>query len=124
MKKYTIDVPGIGEFVFHRRSMRDQIRIEADQERLLGGESEGFSDGLRIISEAMATLVVLTDESPEGWSVEKADPLDPDTTQDLIKVWEAFRAEERRFRKETPDDGAGDRAGGVRSPEVPVAPAV
>lgn len=120
MRKYKIDVGGIGEFTFRRRTMRDQIRIEGEQEKLLGGPVGTYSKGLQIISEAMATLDVLAEEVPPGWAVEDADPLDPGTSDRIMNVWEAFREEERGFRKGAPSAGQVDSVAGVRPAPLPV----
>ncbi|MFT8945942.1 MAG: hypothetical protein ABF876_05095 [Acetobacter aceti] len=120
MRTYKVPVAGIGEFTFRRRTMRDQIRIEGEQEKLLGGPATSYSKGLRIVSEAMATLYVLAEETPTGWTVENADPLDPDVSVRILKVWEAFREEERGFRQGAASAGAVDGAAGMRPAAFPV----
>lgn len=95
---HKITVEGIGEFAFRRRTLGDQMRIEGDSDRMLGGP---VSDpGLRGISLALATLGRLTEMAPEGWDIEAVDPLDENAVARILKVHEALRAAEDEFRRQ------------------------
>ncbi|CAH2606338.1 conserved protein of unknown function (plasmid) [Rhodovastum atsumiense] len=95
-RTYPVDVPGVGHFVFRKRLIRDQIRIQAEAVRITGGPTD--DPDLKDISLAMATLIVLIKEAPAGWNVEYLDPLDRDVSAELWKVFGALRVAEDRFR--------------------------
>jgi hypothetical protein len=107
-RTFKVEVPGIGAFTFRQRTMRDQIRIEAEAGRILGGSTENA--GLEAIARTMATLGVLTVESPPGWSVDDMDPFDDGAVESLMKVHGGLRDAERRFR-----DGS-DQGSAAQSP--------
>lgn len=96
---FTVSVPGIGDFVFRRRAIRDQLRIEAEARRILGGPTD--DDTLHGLALQMATLGALTLNTPEGWDLEDLDPLDPTAILQITEVHRALREEEDRFRRPT-----------------------
>jgi len=96
---YPVTVEGVGDFVFRRRTMRDQVRIEAETGRILGGPCE---DGELIqAAAAIATLAVLTASAPDVFDVAEIDPLDRDQVKTLFSVFEGLREAENSFRKGT-----------------------
>ena len=111
-RTYPVEVPNIGHFVFRKRLIRDQIRIEAEALRITGGPTT--DKDLRDISMAMATLLTLTAEKPEDWDVEQLDPLDKDAAAQLWKVFGGLRiAEDKFFGRAAPERAdAGAGAGG------------
>ncbi|WP_431860130.1 hypothetical protein [Azospirillum sp.] len=98
-RTHSVTVDGVGTFVFRRRAMRDQIRIEADAVRILGGPIE--DDGLRSWALAMATLAALTVSAPDGWDLDTIDPLDEGATAKVLMVYGRLRETEEKFRKGT-----------------------
>ena len=54
---FSVPVPGIGDFMFRRRSFRDGIKIQAEYEALTGGLDEP-SDNLHLIASAWSAAVV------------------------------------------------------------------
>lgn len=93
---YPVSVEGIGDFVFRRRMIRDQIRIQAEASRITGGPTD--DPDLKDISLALATLIVLTVEHPPKWTAEELDPLDKEISAQLWRVFGALRVAEDRFR--------------------------
>lgn len=111
-KTHTETIDTIGTFTWRiPRTMRDEIRIGAEVSRLTEG-IDAPSQWLAAVSEMVATLKVLTAESPADWNVDAMDPLDPVTYQQLSEVFGALRAAEERFRKER---RKGSQAGGQRN---------
>ena len=96
---FTVDVEGIGTFVFARRQQRDVYRIRGEYNKLTGGNYDddgGFNDFPAL---AHATLAVLTVESPDGFSLDKLDPLTDDSCDEkILKVFAALREKELSFR--------------------------
>lgn len=96
-RTYTRPVPGIGDFIFRRRVLRDQIRIEAEAIRMLNGPTT--DPNLHNIALAVGTLSVLTVNAPEGWDLEALDPLIPSSVSQLWQVYGVLRAAEDEFLK-------------------------
>jgi hypothetical protein len=96
-RSFTAAVAGIGDFVFRQRTIRDQLRIEAEGRRILGGPT---SDGaLEAWAYQLASLTVLTETAPEGWDLDGLDPLDPLDIDKIARVHAALKLEEGRFRR-------------------------
>ncbi|MCE2580788.1 hypothetical protein LDL36_20515 [Komagataeibacter sp. FNDCR1] len=123
-KTLSVPVEGIGDFVFRHRTMRDDIRIQAEIGRLLGGDAGEVGEVAVVRAESFATISILLQEGPPGWSVEALDPLDRDAAKEILKVWGVLRIAEDEFRGVTAPNGAGTGAGTVRSDPVPVAASV
>lgn len=107
---FNVDVDGIGGFVFARRQQRDVYRIRGEYNRLTGGnysEDGTFNDFPAL---AHATLAVLMVQTPDGFDLDKLDPLTDDSCDEkIMKVFTALREKELSFR---PGTGAGSQASG------------
>jgi hypothetical protein len=108
---FVADVEGVGQFVFGRRGMRDEIRCSVELRRLTEGVPV---DGETLVFlRAIADLRVMTVAAPPGWNPEELDDLDPfeDTAYaNVLKCWEALRDKEETFRvarKAEPQGGGG-----------------
>jgi hypothetical protein len=118
---FAIEVHGVGNFMFAKRGMRDELRIQAEISRLTEGV-ENPTAFLDLISTWLAVLGVLTVSAPEGWDLMAMDPLDPLVYNNLGKVFKALRDKESSFRPGAPatgqdgGTGAGD-IGGVLVPK-------
>ncbi|HET8550853.1 MAG TPA: hypothetical protein VFM97_00065 [Gammaproteobacteria bacterium] len=119
-QNFTIDVDGVGTFVCRRRVMRDEFRIDAEYSRLTEGV-EMPSRKLDATASMTATLKVQVVEAPEGWDLEKMDPLDPETYQRLLNVYTALMEREAFFRRGPgqPSQGSRQGNGGVDRTVVP-----
>ena len=95
-RTFPVPVEGIGTFTFRRRQMRDQIRIQAEATRLLGGPCDDPEQ--RDIAFMSATLITLTVDAPPGESFDELDPLDKETSAKLWRIFGALRVAEDRFR--------------------------
>lgn len=95
-RTFPVSIDTIGDFVFRKRTIRDQIRIESEASRITGGPVQ--DKDLRDVALAMATLLVLTDQGPGGWDVEALDPLDKDSAAQLWLVFGGLRTAEEKFR--------------------------
>lgn len=117
---FTVTVEGIGTFRFARRTMRDQVRIDAEFVRLTDG-LEDVPAYLERVAGSMALLRVLTVSAPEGWDLDRLDPLEGDSYRQLLAVSDALREKEHSFRRkpETVGQGAGAGAGGDGGVLVP-----
>lgn len=117
------EIPGVGHFVFARRTMRDEMRVAAEYSRLTEGV-ETPTPFLETIAGWIATLKVLIVSAPAGWDLDEMDPLDDDVYARIASVNKALRLREGQFRKAkgTPVQGSGQAAGGhdqlLVSPQV------
>lgn len=95
----TVDVDGLGSFMFARRQQRDVFRIRGEYDKLTGGNytEEGSYGDLPAL--ARATIDVLLVSAPSSFTAIQADPLLDDNWQvDLVKVFTALREKELSFR--------------------------
>jgi hypothetical protein len=95
-RTFPITVPDIGRFLFRKRRVPDQILIEANAQRMLGGPID--NPDLKNIAMATCTLEVLTVQAPPAWDIESLDPLDAADTDKIWAVWRALRKAEDDFR--------------------------
>jgi hypothetical protein len=101
---YPVTVEGVGHFVFRKRMMRDQVAIQAEASRMLGGPVD--DPELRAFAHALVTLKTLAVQTPQGWNPEAVDPLDAEETGKLWRVYDAMRDAEERFRRGPEAPGA------------------
>lgn len=109
---FVIDVPELGTFEIKRRTMKVQMQIHAELNRLTeGAPLASLSDWFMDLSGMVAELKVLIVASPDGWSLDNVDPMD-DGYDQLRAVYRAIRAKEDSFRPKTKrDQAAGQEAG-------------
>ncbi|MFJ2528451.1 hypothetical protein [Pseudomonas helmanticensis] len=118
------EIPGVGQFVFARRTMRDEMRIASEYSRLTEGVMTP-TPFLATVAGWIATLKVLIVAAPDAWDLDEMDPLDEDAYNRIAKVNNALRQREGQFRKTkgTASKGAGQAPGGndqlLVSPQVP-----
>lgn len=110
---FPVHVEGVGTFSFIKRTMREELRIQAEYSRLTEG-CETPTPYLNLVATWLSTLKVLTKEAPSGWDLEAIDPLDQDSYQKLMAVHGALRQKEDSFR---PRPAAVGAQGGA--PAVP-----
>jgi hypothetical protein len=103
-----VTVPDVGDFVFAKRTMRDEIATQVEYARMIDGVSP--TPWLEAVCGAMADLSVLTVKSPEGWDIEAMEPHDPETYAKLIAVHRGLLEKERTFRR---GSAKADEAGGA-----------
>jgi hypothetical protein len=119
---FTVDVEGIGRFIFGKRAMRDQIRIGVIYAELTEGVTP--TPWLETVCTWIATLRQLMVAAPEDFDIEGLDPLDEDSYAKLLKVYAELRLKEGSFRRpptsggQTSGQGAGGNSGVLVSPEV------
>jgi len=103
---FVVQVEGVGQFTFARRTMRDEISIQVEYARIIdGAEPTGW---LQAVGGWISTLKVLTVRSPEGWDLDTLDPLDPDTYAKMDAVYGGLSARERSFRRKSAEASEGN----------------
>lgn len=111
---FTVDVEGIGSFIFGRRTGRDRFRIAADYHRLTEGLEVADSE-FGLTAEAFATVKNLLVEGPADVvaSIDLDAPasMDPDADSKLLRVFFALRQKELSFRPGAGKDGEAAREG-------------
>lgn len=115
---YTVDVEKIGSFVFRRRTMRDELRIASEVNKLTDGEetSEDFGRTAYIF----ACLGVLTVQAPDGWDLMGMDPLEQGSFDKVALVYGRMREREDFFRNERNADARPASKGDGTDAGVPV----
>ena len=93
---FPVSVDGVGDFVFKRRSLDAQFKIEAAAVRFLGGETA--SDSLYRMAMSFATVSHLAVTVPDGWNIDEIDPLDNEQLDRVHLVFRRLRAAEETFR--------------------------
>lgn len=93
---FPVEVEGIGEFEFRKRTLRLEQKISAEYSRIT--EVANPEPWASVIARYEAEIKVLASKVPEGWAPDEADPEDPETYQRIKRVGEALAAKERFFR--------------------------
>lgn len=101
---FPVSVEGVGNFVFARRNMRDELRIASEYSRLTEGV-ETPTNYLQNVATWFSVLKVLTVEAPHGWDLDAMDPFDDETLDRVVLVYAALRAKEGSFRSAKRADG-------------------
>lgn len=102
---YALDVEGVGNFKFRRRTGAVDIKIGAEYCRLSEGVA-GSTPWFAGVCAAVAALKVLIVEAPEGFSIDMDklpehggfDPLDETAYGRVMRVHQATLEKERFFR--------------------------
>ena len=110
---FCVDVEGVGRFTFARRTLRDDLAVATEYSRLIEG-IDTPTEWLSILAGCVAALKVLTVTEPEGWNLLDVDPLDEDGYASILRVHNALRSAEARFRETRKESGArsGQEHGG------------
>lgn len=119
---FRVPVPGVGDFVFGKRTMRDEIATQVEYARMIDGVAP--TPWLEAVCGAIADLKTLTVKAPDGWDLDALDPHDPETYKNLIAAHRALLDQERSFR---PGAAKADQApgqGSIADDRVPVSPQV
>lgn len=95
---FFLDVDGVGNFRFAKRTMRDEMRIAAEYSRLTEGVTTP-TEYLALVAGWLSVLSVLTVSAPAGWDLEGMDPLEEESYTKLSRVYEALREKEGSFRR-------------------------
>lgn len=93
---FRVDVPDVGEFVFGKRTMRDEIATQVEYARLIDGVVP--TPWLETVCGAIADLKTLTVKAPDGWDLDALEPHDPETYKKLLAVHRELITKERSFR--------------------------
>lgn len=116
---FRVTVPDVGDFVFGKRTMRDEIATQVEYARMIDGVAP--TPWLEAVCGAMADLSVLTVRPPEGWDIDAMEPHDPETYEKLIAVHRGLLEKERTFRRGPAkvDEAVGPGAGQDDRVQVP-----
>lgn len=108
---FQIEVPKIGQFTFGRRTTRDVYRIRGEYNRMTGGSYDADGHYADFSALAFCTLQVLMVQAPDGFDLEKIDPIVDEEWEDrVLKVWTVLREKELSFR---PSSGEAGKAAGA-----------
>lgn len=96
---FVVPVEGLGDFVFGRRQMADEIKINVEYSRYLDGVQHP-TPYLDAVATWLSTLRVLMVAAPERWrDLDGLDPLDEDVYAGLMRIHAALRQKEDSFRR-------------------------
>lgn len=93
---FALNIEGIGTFVFGRRTMRDEIKMQVEYAKLIDGATP--TDWLASVCGWISCLTVMTVSSPDGWDIDLLDPMDNESYANLAKVYAALDKKEASFR--------------------------
>lgn len=115
---YVVNVPEIGTFEIRKRSLRVQMAIHAELNRLTEGAplstlSDWFIDLCGLVAELKGLII----KGPDGWSIEDTDTLD-DGYDQLRVVYRAIRTQEDSFRSHAKGPQAASAGSSEQSPVV------
>lgn len=122
-RDFTVDVEGLGQFVFGYRKMEDHLKIEVEFARITQGLAQP-TPWLLTIGEWMSTLRILLVKAPNGFDLDEIDPLEDDTFNNLRAIFRALREKEDSFRKKRAPGSEASRAGTGEQPALLVPPQV
>lgn len=119
---FRVTVADHGDFVFGKRTMRDEIASQVEYARMIDGVPP--TPWLETVCGAMADLKVMTVKAPDGWDVDELEPHDPETYAKLISAHRALLNKERSFRPGFIKSDEAPGPGTVADDRVPVPPSV
>ena len=113
---FTLDVEGVGIFIFGRRTGRDRFKISTEIGLLTGFQEMPDDSFISLAANAYATVKTMMVAGPDGF-IKKAD-LDgfdsgtTDSSADVIKVFLAYSEKENSFRSNAgkASEGKGEGA--------------
>lgn len=94
----TVTVEGVGSFQIQRRTMRVQLQIASEYNRLVEGADQ-VSAELGALASFMAFLKVMVVSGPDGWDPYGVDADDAEAQATLRKVYSAIDDADARFRE-------------------------
>lgn len=97
---FPVEIEGVGTFIFGRRTLKDELRIQAEYSRITEGV-ETPTLMLYTLGIAIATIRVLMVQAPQGFDLDALDPIEEDTFTLLQSVYEGVKAKEYSFRKKS-----------------------
>jgi hypothetical protein len=118
---FFVEVDGIGQFNFARRTVGDTYKIRGRYNQITDGyyDEEGRMADLSALGYvSIQTLLV---EGPSGFDIETLDPLvDEDFDAKVLRIFSALRAKELSFRPRPAkgSEAAGQGNGGNVRPVV------
>jgi hypothetical protein len=109
---FNVDVEGVGRFTFGRRTQRDQYRIRGLYSQMTGNHWRDDGRVGDVEAWMHANIEVLTVQFPDGFSLEKLDPLlDAEDDNRLERIYNALRAKELSFRQKPAAGSANPSSG-------------
>jgi hypothetical protein len=105
---FTVDVDGVGTFTFGRRTWADELAIQVEYARILGGVPPTMLlDRMATWTAVLKTLIV---RAPEGFDFETIDPLEMEDYTKVSRVFDALNEKENSFRRKPAQGGEGSGA--------------
>jgi len=119
---FSVEVEGVGTFVFGRRKLADEVKIHVEYARMT--EAVTPTPWLDNVATWVSTLRVMTVVAPPGFVIDEMDPFDEGTYERLARVYKALIDKEGSFRRGPAEAGkaggqaAGEDVGVLVSPQV------
>ncbi len=120
---FPVDVPGLGTFIFAKRKMTDELKIQAEYRRFTDCLDDP-GPSLALVSQWLATLSVLMVSAPPNSdyaNLMELDPLDEKVYADLNAIYRELSEKEGSFRRRHASGGpqGGANGGAERGVQVP-----
>lgn len=105
---FTVDVDGIGRFVFGRRAIGDVYKIRSRYNSLTEGHYLENGNVADLGALGLVTLKTLMVSAPEGYAPDELDPLlDDDFEKKVLRIYGALRVKEGSFRRQPAQGSEG-----------------
>lgn len=109
---FPVDVPGIGQFIFARRTIQDSYRIRGNYNALTNGSYDTDGNVVDFSALGFVTVQALVVTEPDGFDLGALDPLvDDDFDDKVVAVFKALREKELSFRPKPVEADKGSGAG-------------
>lgn len=115
---YVVPLPGIGDFTIARRMMADHLKINVEYSRITEGIKP--SEWLDTLATCISVIKVLTVRAPDGWDIDRMDPFEAKTYQQILDLHTLIAEKEGSFRQKPTTGSASDGQGEVSKPGVVV----
>jgi hypothetical protein len=106
---FTVQLPGVGNFIFGRRTYRDHAAIRAEYLRLTEGFE--FDDEMDAFSSLLAIMKHLCVSAPQGWEDLGSQVMDDEKTKQAIELLALVVDQESRFRQGAIEGSEAPRQG-------------
>lgn len=112
---FLIQLPGVGNFIFGRRTFKDHAAIRADFVRLTQGQEDDELASYAFLIAAMNHLCVA---APKGWEDLENAAMDDAMIDKAFELLGLLNAAEKSFRQGAIQGSEAPRQGAIEQPEL------
>jgi hypothetical protein len=101
---FIVEIDGTGSFEIKRNTMSESMRVGAEYNRLVEGQSQVY-DYFGRFCVIYATLKIMIVKSPPGFDIDKMDPNNDTTFSLFYELYNKIQEREEFFRTGSQSDG-------------------